>query len=198
MNLQHLSLKLYLAQPVDLAPFVGVFNQWIQRQTTPQRVVPDLLLDVADYVHVPAGPGLLLIGHEATYSLDWIDKRLGLLYQRKAKVEGTNTDKLLQAAQSVLRAAQVLEQENQVVFDGREVQLIINDRLLAPNTPATREALTPDLSAFFIQLFGGQTVTTAFRADPRERFTVNAQVADAVSVEQMLKNLNAVTIAGGV
>ena len=41
-----------------------------------------LLLDVADYKHVQEGPGIVLIGHEADYSLDLGGGRAGLVYDR--------------------------------------------------------------------------------------------------------------------
>src|SRR5690349_3838270 len=102
MNLQHLNLKLFLDQPFDPQPFIGVFNDWIQRQPTPRRVTPELLIDVADYRHVNHGPGLLLIGHEANYSLDQAEGRWGLLYARKAAVDGSPLERLQQAARAAL------------------------------------------------------------------------------------------------
>ena len=50
----------------------AVFHQWIR-----DSVCPEMLIDVADYRHVPAGPGVMLIGHEANYSLDNRENRLG-------------------------------------------------------------------------------------------------------------------------
>ena len=61
-NLQHINVKLLLkdSQDVDLDPLIPVFHNWIQEQ-----VCDELLLDVADYLHVHHGPGIVLIGHEA-------------------------------------------------------------------------------------------------------------------------------------
>ena len=74
----------------DLAPVIPVFHSWIQDQ-----IFAELLLDVADYRHVHHGPGLMLIGHEADYSLDQTDGVLGLRYNRKAPLPGTNLERSL-------------------------------------------------------------------------------------------------------
>ena len=76
MNLQHINIKFYLENPetVDLAEYSTVFNSWIQ-----QKRLEGLLIDVADYLHVHHGPGIMLIGHEADYSLD---NRAGTFEQR--------------------------------------------------------------------------------------------------------------------
>ena len=186
MNLQHINIKFFIDKPesLNLADFSGVFNSWIQR-----RLTDDLLVDVADYIHVHNGPGMLLVGHEANYSLDNTGGRLGLLYNRKAGLAGTNEDKLVQAARTALGAARILEQENGLKFIGREAQLIVNDRLIAPNTLETFAALEPDLRALFDRLYRGFSYDLNQRPDPRERFTVNARSNAPFDVESLLKNL---------
>ena len=52
MDLQHVNVKLRhrgQRREPDLTPLIPVFHDWIQGQ-----VFGDLLLDVADYRHVPA------------------------------------------------------------------------------------------------------------------------------------------------
>ena len=62
VQLQHLNVKIFAQEPasIDLAGAIPVFHRWIQ-----ENVCEELLIDVADYRHVPAGPGVLLVGHEA-------------------------------------------------------------------------------------------------------------------------------------
>ena len=81
MNLQHVNVKLLIEDSgeVDLEPLIPIFHRWIQ-----DRARPELLLDIADYRHVPDGPGVVLIGHDANYSVDNTDNRLGVRYNRKA------------------------------------------------------------------------------------------------------------------
>src|SRR5512138_3724843 len=187
MNVQHINIKFFIENPeqVKLEEYSGVFNNWIQRQ-----VMPELLIDVADYIHVHNGPGVILIGHEADYSLDNRAGRLGLLYNRKVALEGTVQEKLAQAAQAALSAARLLEKENGLRFSGQEAEVIVNDRLLVPNTPETFAALEPDLRAFFDSLYDGAEYSLAYQnADRRERFTVSAKTVVRFDVETLLKQL---------
>ncbi len=59
-------------------------------------------------------PGLMLIGHEADYSLDQTDGVLGLRYNRKAPLAGTNLDRLIQATRAALVAAQRWKQMHEL------------------------------------------------------------------------------------
>ncbi len=187
MNLQHLNIKVFAERPetIDLSNFIGVFNDWIQR-----RVADELLIDVADYSHVFAGPGVILIGHEANYSLDNAGGRLGLLYNRKAKVAGTTHERLRQAARAALLACQRLEKEQSLKFSGQEVQVIVNDRLIAPNTDETFTSLAPELKSFFDTLYGDAEYLLNSTPDRRERLTVNVRAASRFDVETLLRNLS--------
>lgn len=190
MNVQHLNVKFYLENPetVNLAEYAAVFNSWIQAQR-----LEELLIDVADYLHVHHGPGIMLIGHEADYSLDHRAGRLGLLYNRKAQWEGTAQEKLAQAVRAALTGAQILEKENGLKFIGSEAQLIVNDRLLVPNTSEMFEALEPDLNVFFDRLYAGATYVLTQNADSRERFTVNVKTESSFDVDTLLKNISVET-----
>jgi len=186
MNIQHINIKFFIENPADvkLAEFQGIFNTWIQRHVT-----EELLVDVAEYLHVHNGPGIVLIGHEANYSLDNAQGRLGLLYNRKAQLDGSAQEKLIQAADAALTAAALLEKENGLRFNGREAQLVINDRLLAPNTVETFAALQPDLKAFFDRLYKGAAYELNHKPDARERFQVDAKASNAFAVDALLQNL---------
>jgi len=187
MNVQHINIKFYLENPetVNLAGYATVFNTWIQQQR-----LEELLIDVADYLHVHNGPGIMLIGHEADYSLDNRAGRLGLLYNRKEQLEGTTQEKLAQATRAALTAAQILEKENGLKFNGSEVQMIVNDRLLVPNTAESFVALEAELNEFFDKLYDGAETTLAHHADPRERFTLNGKAESNFDVDTLLKNLS--------
>jgi hypothetical protein len=186
MNVQHFNIKFFIenSEAINLADYAAVFNSWIQK-----HALEELLIDVADYLHVHNGPGIMLIGHEADYSLDHRAGRLGLLYNRKAPLEGTTQEKLAQAVGATLNAAQILEKENGLRFSGSEVQVIVNDRLLVPNTAETFEALEPDLQVFFDRLYKDAEYALTHNADPRERFTVNVKTETQFDVETLLQNL---------
>jgi hypothetical protein len=186
MNIQHINIKFYLENPetVDLAEYAAVFNTWIQKQR-----LEELLIDVADYLHVHNGPGIMLIGHEADYSLDNRLGRLGLLYNRKAQLDCTSHEKLVQATRAVLIAAQILEKENGLKFSGSEAQLIVNDRLLVPNTVESFAALEPEVKAFFDKFYSGAGYTLVHHNDPRERFTIDVKTESDFDMDTLLQNL---------
>lgn len=187
MNVQHINFKLFIENPetANLTEYAAVFNSWIQKQA-----FEELLIDVADYLHVHHGPGLMLIGYEADYSLDNRAGRLGLLYNRKAQLEGTTQEKLAQAARTALTAAQILEKENGLKFNTSEAQIMVNDRLLAPNTVETFVALEADLRSFFNRLYNGTEYTLRHQIDARERFTIDVKAESRFEVESLLNNVS--------
>ena len=189
-QMQHINVKLLLLNPeqVDLEPLIPVFHDWIRDQ-----VGEGLLLDVADYRHVDAGPGVVLIGHEGNYSVDNTGNRLGVRYNRKAALDGSNQDRLRQAARAALTACQRLEAESRLGgrlrFNGQEVEIFINDRLLAPNCDATREAFDSDFKTFSEELFRGGKFSMSYGAEPRTLFTVSVKAAQPFTVAELLQRL---------
>ena len=161
--IDHINLKIFVEEGnrYNLADAVAVFHQWIR-----DSVCPELLIDVADYRHVPAGPGVMLIGHEANYSLDNRENRLGLLYNRKFALDGTFQSKLGQAWRAATDACDRLGKEG-LKFDRNTLEFFVNDRLLAPNTEETWKELQPELEKFFpdakVERIG----------EPRDLFRVN-------------------------
>ena len=189
-ELQHINVKLLLKDPqdLDLDPVIPVFHSWIQGQ-----VCEELLLDVADYRHVHGGPGIVLIGHEADYSLDHTDNRWGVRYNRKATLTGSNQKKLDQVARAALAASQRLQEDirldGKLSFNGHDIEIFVNDRLLAPNREQTRQTLQPDFYAFAEKLFGGSDYSLSFGEDPRRLLTVFLKAARPIAVEALLETL---------
>lgn len=183
MDLQHLNVRIFASEnTADLGDAIPVFQRWIQ-----DAVCEELLIDVADYRHVPAGPGVLLVAHEANYSLD----PQGLLYNRKAVVEGSNQDRLLQAFFAALEACRRLEEDfpGKLKFNGGRCEVIVNDRLLAPNTDETWRAVEPDFRAFFDSLYGHSAYKLERRGEPRERFRVSVESSTFVPVAALLEEV---------
>jgi hypothetical protein len=189
-QLQHVNVKLILQNPAefDLELLIPVFHEWIQDQAP-----GELLLDIADYRHVPAGPGVVLIGHAGDFSVENTDNRLGVRYNRKAALDGSNEDRLKQAARAVLMACQRLEEEprlgGQFRFGGREIEIFINDRLLAPNSDTTRDATDPEFRAFARELFRGTDYSVTYESDRRKLFKVFLKSAQPFSIADLLESL---------
>ena len=193
VQVQHVNVKIFAEGPaIELDGAIPVFHRWIQ-----DRVCEELLIDVADYRHVPAGPGVLLVGHEANYSLDLSFGRLGLLYNRKAWLDGGPQDNLSQAFHAAIAACQRLEEEpefqGKLKFNAGDCEILLNDRLLAPNTDATWQALKPEFEKFF----GGWHRNCTFQRfrDPRERFRVGVKANRPLDVRGLLEQLDSRRLA---
>lgn len=193
MQLQHVNVKLLVKSPeeVPLELLIPVFHSWIRGQ-----VLEELLLDVADYRHVPAGPGVVLIGHQANYSVDDTDDRLGVRYNRKAEVDGGNQKALRQAMRASLIACQRLEAEptleGKLQFNGQEIEFFVNDRMLAPNRESTREALHSDFKVFFTTLFRGSEYALVYpgASEPRKLFSASVKCSRTFTPTDLLANLD--------
>ena len=173
MELQHVNVKILVDQlGIGMEQLIEVFHRWVAEQCC-----EELLIDVADYQHVPAGPGVLLVGHEADYALDQQGGRYGLLYNRKDVMDGSNLKRLQQAFRSAAAACHQLETElgdNTLQFSRQQFEIIVNDRALAPNTDETFQALQPELKAFVSQTLGHDQFQFNRRSDdPRCRFSVD-------------------------
>ena len=168
--MQHFRVK-FFARPTppdfDLSQAIPVFHRWIQK-----NALPETLIDVADYQHVPAGPGILLVSHDAYYGLDQSKHRLGLLYTRRTAMEGSTADRIRHAIDSALQACDLLEREpefaGKLSFDRANFEVSVNDRLMAPNDESGYLQLEPELRA---ALAPRQCELTPVGA-PRELLTV--------------------------
>jgi hypothetical protein len=173
--IQHVRVKIFARESVDLGAAIPVFHRWIQ-----DRICPEMLIDVADYRHVPNGPGVVLMGHEASYSLDNTKGRLGLLYNRR-QAGGAAQENLKQAYDAAAAACERLETDpafnGKLKFDTGECELSINDRLLAPNTDETYRSLKPELDRFFGGIW--KTYSIERTGEPRELFSVGVKAKNA-------------------
>lgn len=191
MQLQHVNVKLLVQNPdeADLEPLIPVFHSWIENQNG-----DELLIDVADYTHISAGPGIVLIGHEGNYSVDNTGNRLGIRYNRKAPLDGSNQDRLTQAARAALTACRRLEGEPRLGgkfrFNGQDIEIFVNDRLVAPNNAATRQKFDEDFRLFSRKLFRGREYSISYGTDPRSLFTAFVKAAEPLSAAEMLEALS--------
>lgn len=196
MDSHKLSLKLFVdgAAGVPGEAFVKVFQAWIRDQSLPGH----LLIDVADYTHVPGGPGTVLVAHEANIHLDHDENRPGVLYVRKQPVAGAGNlrERLATVFRATFQAAAKLEADR--ALDGirvrtEEAVLRVHDRLHAPNTEATFIAVNPDLQAFLADVYQGD-VALEHRHDPQRLFEVRIRSTAKPTVAEMLARLEPVGV----
>ena len=183
MNLQHVNVKIFVdgVLAVDPRRFIEVFHRWVAEQS-----MDELLIDVADYRHVPAGPGIMLVGHEADYSLDNTANRWGLRYNYKATREGSNADRLSHSLQSAAKACSLLETEfSNLKFAKDHFELSINDRSLAPNTDETFAACKAELMTFLQSELGENNADFAHDIDPRKLFSMVVKLSKPLELASL-------------
>ncbi len=187
MDLQRFCVKFFAREVsgVDEARFTGIFHRWIRR-----KAIAGILIDVADYRHVPNGPGIMLIGHEANIAMDRAGGRLGLLYQRKAAQEGALPQRIVAALTTALQACHRLEQESPLagkfVFEAGDFEFTSNDRLLAPNEPAVVGDLWGPLASVAERLYPQGASIERVSTHPRERLRFSVRAAGSTDVETVL------------
>jgi hypothetical protein len=186
MNSHKLSIKVFATHDVPHGAVVPVFHRWIQQKAFPKH----LLVDVADYAHVPEGPGTLLVSHEANIHLDREGGRPGVLYVRKQPAGETFEENLRATLRGALTAAAMLQDDEtlKAKFDTKRVQFRIHDRLNGPNTPETFEAVKGDLERVLGAVYGSPVKLTC-KPDPQRLFQVDVQAEAGPDVTSLLAHM---------
>jgi hypothetical protein len=178
MELQHLIAKIPVAGAlgIDPAKVVDVMHTWVAGQTMPGVI----LVDVAELLHVPKGPGVIAVGHEADYAIDHTGGIWGVLYRQKVQRDGTNAERIAHVLREAAHAGALLEAAfpGALKFSRTSFELIVNDRGIAPNTAATYAAAEPEITAALKGLLGhGDFKLARHDQEPRQRFGVTVTSA---------------------
>jgi len=178
MELQHLVVKIPVAGPLGIDPtkVVDVFHQWVAAQS----IAGVLLVDVAELLHVPNGPGVVAVGVEADFALDHTGGVWGALSRRKDLLPGSNAERVEQALGSAGQTAVRLEHAfpGALKFSRTGFELIVNDRGIAPNTPETYAEGIPEIERALRSLLGhADFQLTRHDRHSRERFGVTVKSA---------------------
>ena len=190
MTPQRIAVKLFpTTRPdddLDLAPFTPLFHQFIQ-----QSSVPGLLVDVADYAHVPNGPGIILIGHEVDYAIDSVGGRTGLLVVRKRCGESPLAETVRDALSKAIHCAQAIEQDGRtgLAFGAAEIELQVFDRLQTPNDESTFEALCNEVLPVFASLDGEPVIERSSGDDPRKPATLLLRTSGELDLATLLTKI---------
>jgi hypothetical protein len=190
MELQKISVKVFAAEPynVPLTDFIDIFHGWIQ-------ATDGVYHDVADYSHMEAGPGIVLVADDANLSIDETENRRGLLFSQKSHLAGSNQDKLRAVLRSALENCRRLEQEpalrGKLKFLPNEILMLVNDRLIAANTEECFQEIKSEIESVARVLFGEAGLTLDRDRDARKRFNVRINSSRPVDWESMLSNLRA-------
>ena len=140
MDLQKFGVKLFFNTngSINSKDFIPVFHNWIQDKIVDNH----LLIDVADYSHIPDGPGVMLVAHEGNFSLDQESQQPGIMYMRKTEIAGSFTERFNKVLSTVIKAANRLSDKDvskKVDCKFNSFRFIANDRLYAENTAHNQE-----------------------------------------------------------
>jgi hypothetical protein len=171
--------------------FIEVFHDWIRCD----KITDDVVIDVADYAHVPGGPGVLLIAHEGHYVVDVHEGQWRLAYNRKRGPKDVSLRERLEVPlRRLVHAATLLSKEPR--FDGGlefatdDWTLRILNRLHAPNEDSTMHSVEPSIVDLIRTKFSAEP-TLIREPDPREAFAVAIRCDRAVRLEELAQRLAA-------
>ncbi len=178
------------SRPVDLERVIPVFHDWIQQEKT-----PTVMIDVADYKHVPAGPGVMLVGHAEDLGLDngtRADAECQGFYYVRKHGRLTDTQPLARRLQEIwtlsLTTGQLLEAEPDldVTIDPCHIEISLLDRLLYPSAAANLDEVEGAVHSFFAQVLGKmQFSLERADGDPRESVSWRVQGAGALNLSDL-------------
>lgn len=191
MDLFKINVKLFTESdsfsPVE---FVPIFHRWIQEQALPNH----LLIDVADYAHVSAGPGTLVVASEANIHMDKSENRLGLLYVRKLPIAdatafaGQMRGTVAETLKAAIKLQSAPELEGRLRFLTNEISIRLNDRLHAPNTEATMEALKKDFDTLATALYGPSPfLIEHYKPNPQTLFEIRIKSTETPTLQRLLE-----------
>jgi hypothetical protein len=189
MDSQRHAFKLVALAPcgVPSSDFILFFHRMIQAGLPGESCI-----DVTDYSHVPDGPGVMLICHEAHYSMDRAAGRLGLRCAAKRGASGDAAARIRRVIGKVLRVAALMEAHEvlggRLKFNTSSAALSIEDRLIAPNSEETFAAVAPVLAEVITAVWGAPP-SLARAGSPKECFRVEISVPGKPSMKDLLARL---------
>lgn len=188
MEIERFCLKFFARQAkadLDETSFIPIFHDWIRLKT-----LPGTLIDVADYRHVPEGPGIMLISHEINYAMEHGNGQFGLSAQRKLATGRSHQEGIVDLAKRLALFGSLLESDGrlagQLKLEGQTFLYQANDRLRAPNSTEAFLALKPDLEAAASQLYQGADITVSrVENDPRDRLSAMVQASGTIDLDAL-------------
>jgi hypothetical protein len=153
-DLQRIQIKIAANSPAGLSldPFLVIFGRWRKEKHAADWV------DLADYAHLPRGPGIVLVGQRCNVAFDLADPGPGILYTAKKGLTGSHAERLSAVFEWCLEFAKRLTAEPEFPKDVRlragSLELRFNDRLDTPDTPGTDAELRPAVEQVLNRLLG--------------------------------------------
>ncbi len=189
-DLQRVAVKMLTDAPLDLNlnPFLSIFGRW-----RTEKEHPGVWVDLADYAHMPRGPGIVLIGKNCNFSFDMGGAAPGPLYVSKQGLEGTPEDRLASVLRSCFELTRRLLAEAEfpasVHLRTGSLELTFNDRLETPNDAATDHTLRPVVLTTLDRLLGAGGYHLALEPDSNRRYGFSIQARGSDPLETLLSRL---------
>lgn len=165
-NLQRINVKLITPVTGEFAPesFLAILRDWSN--------ATEEWLDIADYIHMIDGPGVILFGRKRLFSFDMIDGISGILYANRADLEGTLEDRFTATLQNAVEMSKNLAQDQRfpenLSTTIQEVEIVVNDRKQAPNTEQSHTTLEAIIQKSVTQVLG--ECSLSWISDPSKLF----------------------------
>ena len=189
-GLQKINIKLFLDAPTgfDSDFLLEVFGRW--RLETGEEIV-----DLADYAHVDDGPGCLLISHRWHFGIDFSGGKSGLYYSTRKGLSGGAYERFLQAFAGLIQKSRRLLAEKELPRSVKprcgELEIVLNDRIIAPNTDPVDAELRPALEKVLEKLYGRGGSRIEREKDPSRRlgYSIHSPSAGSMSFEEFASKL---------
>jgi hypothetical protein len=187
---QRLGVKWFCSEGVSVSPetLIPVYHRWIR-----EKRLEGLMIDVADYAHVPDGPGVMLIGHEADYSLDeGVGGSLGLLAVRKRIGSGSLGEALVATCRLGVAVVVALEAEDLgIQISMARCRVMLLDRLRYPTGSEVIQEASEQITEALKGFVGTGLAIELVRDDPRGPAAFDVTFESAPSVAELAERSGA-------
>ena len=176
-GLQKIDVKIGLDVPAgfDFDTLLEIFGRWRLEEG-------EGIIDLADYLHVPDGPGCLLVSHRWHFGIDRTGGVPGLFLSNRDGLEGTLEERYASAIRTTLeKGRRLLDEPSLSGLSARpgDLQVAINDRVRVPNTDESDAEHRAALENVLGKMYGADEYTLERDADPAARlsYTVRASAS---------------------
>ena len=190
-GLQKINVKIPLDAPndFDYDVILAVFGRWRLEEG-------EEIIDLADYLHVPGGPGCILVSHRWHFGIDFGDDQPGLFFSSRKGLKGKTAQRIARVVYDSLAKGKRLLSENAIpeTISPRlgELEIAINDRVAAPNTDATDAVVRPGLTTVLDRLYGKGKYVVERDKNPRHRlgYVVKAEATEGLTFDELTFRLS--------
>lgn len=190
MGLEKINVKLFADAPPDFDydVLLAIFGRW--------RLEPgEEIMDLADYAHVDHGPNCLLVSHRWHFGLDLAQGKPSFMLSVRKGLSGSPAERISQALRLLLEKTRRLLSEPDCPGTLKprcgEIEIVLNDRLAAPNTQETGLQWRPGLDQVLSRLYRSGDLEVLVEQDRARRlgWAVRSRAGASLSLDELLQRL---------